>query len=192
MSGRLVDAADCVLMVIDTQSGFLREVEDETAKVVEDRIRWLVRVAAYLGIQVVVTEEEPERNGPTSEAVLAVLPEGANRHSKSSFGLAAEPAIMADLERLGRRTAVLCGLETDVCVAQSALGLLDADWRVVVVRDAVASPGDAHGQGLERMRQAGAELVGTKGLAYEWLRTLDRAWEIFEVLGGDTPMGITL
>ena len=192
MSVRLIDAADSVLVVIDTQPGFLREVDDEIAKVVEDRIRWLARVAGHVGIPVVVTEEEADRNGPTSEVVLAALPAGQVRHPKAILGLAAEPEIMAALEATGRRTAVLCGLETDVCVSQSSLGLLDAGWRVVVVRDAVASPGAAHQQGLDRMRDAGAELIGTKGLAYEWLRTIERAWAMFEALERDTPMGITL
>jgi nicotinamidase-related amidase len=189
---RLVDADDSVLIVIDTQPGFLRELGDETAKVVEDRIRWLGRVAAHLGVPAIVTEEEPDRNGPTSEVVLGTLPAGTARHPKSFFRLSAEPPIVADLERFGRGTAVLCGMETDVCVAQSALGLLDAGWRVVVVRDAVASPGEAHAQGLERMRDAGAELIGVKGLLYEWVRTIERAWEVFEALDRDTPMGITL
>lgn len=192
MSGRLVDAADCVLVVIDTQQGFLGEVEELEARQVEDRIRWLVRVAIYLGVPIVVTEEEPDHNGPTSAVLLAVLPADLPRHTKPAFGLAANPEILAELQRLDRRTAVLCGLETDVCVAQSALGLLDEGWRVVVVRDAVASPGTAHEQGLARMRYAGAELLGTKGLAYEWVRTIERARAMAEALGGDEPMGITL
>jgi nicotinamidase-related amidase len=151
---RLLDAGDSVLIVVDTQPGFLRGVDDETAKVVEDRIRWLVRVAGFVGVPVVVTEEEPDRNGATSEAVVAVLPADQVRHRKASFGLAGEPAVMADLEASG--------------------------------------PGHAHGQGLDRMHDAGAELVGTKGLAYEWLRTVDRASEMFAALERDTPMGIEL
>jgi len=192
MTSRLIDVDDSVLVIVDTQPGFLREVDDETANVVEDRIRWLARVAGHVGVPAIVTEEELDRNGPTSEVVLAALPLEQVRNRKAVFGLAGEPEIVAALEGTGRRTAVLCGLETDVCVAQSALGLLDAGWRVVVVRDAVASPGTGHEQGLERMRDAGAELIGIKGLAYEWLRTIDRTWAMFEALERDTPMGITL
>jgi len=192
VSGRLVDAADCVLVVIDSQPGFLQEVKVPLARAIEDRIRWLIRLARELDVPLVVTEEQPPRNGATADRILAVLPDGQVRHEKEAFGLAACPPIMADLGRHGRRTAVLCGLETDVCVAQSALGLLDAGWRVVVVRDAVASPEPGHGQGLARMRDAGAEVVGLKGLAYEWLRTVDRLDVLETQLGGDTPMGVTL
>jgi nicotinamidase-related amidase len=69
-------------------------------------------------------------------------------------------------------------METDVCVALSALGLLDRDYRVVVVRDAVLAPGDAHDDGIERMRAAGVTLIGAKGLFYEWARTVDAARKV--------------
>ena len=82
-------------------------------------------------------------------------------------------------------------METDVCVAQSAIGLKDAGWRVVVVEDAVATAGDTHHrQGLARMRDAGIELAGTKQLAYEWLRTVPRAEEMWEPLLANPPKGI--
>jgi nicotinamidase-related amidase len=70
---------------------------------------------------------------------------------------------------------VLTGLETDVYVAQSALGLLDEGLRVVVVEDAVGSPGTAHAAGLDRMRRAGVVPVVAKQLHYEWMRSVERA-----------------
>ena len=79
-----------------------------------------------------------------------------------------------------------------MCVAHSALGLLGAGYRVVVVRDAVAAPRDAHAHGLERMRDAGVILIGTKGLFYEWARTVDRARELEDRMSGvPLPRGLT-
>jgi nicotinamidase-related amidase len=190
--GRLVDVDDSVLVVIDTQPGFLDKLPSDEAQGVEDRIRWLVRVAGELEVPIVVTEEEAEDNGPTSSAIRDVLPDGDPGYPKPVFGVAANPEILTDLDRLGRRTAVLCGLETDVCVLQSALGLLDHGWRVVVVRDAVGAPGTAHEQGLARMREAGADLIGSKGLSYEWVRTVEGARRLHRALDGDEPKDITL
>jgi nicotinamidase-related amidase len=187
----LIDLADCVLVVIDAQPGFLRKLEEGRAATVQGRIAWLVRLAVALEVPVVVTEEEPDRNGGTADPIDAVLSAGAVRHRKPVFGVAENPAIVADIERHGRGTAVLCGLETDVCVAQSALGLDDRGFRVVVVEDAVASTGASHEQGLARMRDAGLELVGLKGLAYEWIRTVERAWELDPLLS-DPPSGIRM
>ena len=65
--------------------------------------------------------------------------------------------------------------------------------RVVVVGDAVASPGVAHDEGIERMRAAGVELVGTKSLFYEWVRTVDRAAVVDEAMAGvPLPDGLML
>jgi nicotinamidase-related amidase len=187
----LIDADDTIFLVIDTQPGFVRKVEPTIGDETVDRIHWLVRVATGLGIPLVVTEEEAERNGRTVDRIDALIPPNVARHTKPAFGVAACPPIMADLERHHRGTAVLTGFETDVCVSQSAIGLADSGWRVVVVEDAVASPGSAHAQGLARMRDAGIELIGVKGLSYEWLRTVEATAAIDAVLA-QPPLGITL
>jgi nicotinamidase-related amidase len=189
---RAIDPDDSVLVVIDVQPEFVEKLDERTAERVLGRIAWLTRLALVLEIPILVTEERPGANGSTVEAVARWIPSDVHPHEKPIFGLAACPPIMADLERHGRGTAVLVGLETDVCVAQSALGLLDASWTVVVVSDAVACPGDAHDQGLTRMRDAGATLAGMKGVAYEWIRTVDAADRVPEQLWRSAPPGVTL
>ena len=73
-----------------------------------------------------------------------------------------------------RSTAVLVGFETDVCVFQSAVGLLDEGLDAIVVEDATFSPGEMHERGLARLRDAGVRLTHCKALAYEWVRTVER------------------
>jgi nicotinamidase-related amidase len=85
------------------------------------------------------------------------------------------PGIRDAVAATGRRTAVLVGAETDVCVAQSAIGLRDLGYRVVAVSDATFSPGSMHDHGLARMRDAGVEIRHAKGIYYEWVRTLAAA-----------------
>jgi nicotinamidase-related amidase len=177
--GRLVDAGDSVLCVVDVQPGFVEKIAETQGRgPFVQRVVWLAALATTLGVPTVVTEEEPDRNGPTLAEILERLPDPTPRHVKPTFGLADVPAIIASIEATGRRTAILTGTETDVCVAHSALGLLDRGYRVVVVRDAVLAPGDAHHDGIERMRAAGVTLIGAKGLFYEWARTVDAAWEL--------------
>jgi nicotinamidase-related amidase len=132
-------------------------------------------VAASLNVPLVVTAEDiPSHGSVHSQVIAAVLP-GTPVYNKMTFGLASEPEILTTIERTGRRTIVLVGLETDVCVAQSAIGLLQRGYRVVAVADATGSPGTGHAFGLERIRGAGALVLGLKGLYYEWQRTVARA-----------------
>jgi nicotinamidase-related amidase len=105
-------------------------------------------------------------------SIAEKLPEKTVVYNKMVFGLADQPDILAAVEKIGRKTAVLVGLETDVCIAHSALGLLQKGYQVVAVSDATASPDSGHEIGLERMRRAGIVLVTVKSLYYEWLRTV--------------------
>ena len=108
-----------------------------------------------------------------------------------TFGLAAQPDILEAVQQTGRKTPVLIGYETDVCITHSALGLIDLGYKVAVVADATGSPGEAHRIGLERIRGAGGIIVSGKSLYYEWVRTVEKAME-FESLGIETPHGMTL
>jgi nicotinamidase-related amidase len=174
----LVDSSDSVVVVIDAQEGFFGDTlppgEREQARQALDRMAWLVKVASRLGLPAVIAEEDPERNGATFEPIAAVFPEEA-AIVKPTFALTGTPLIVDRIERTGRTTAVLVGFETDVCVAQSAIGLKERGMRVVVVEDAVFSPGEMHRRGLERIVAEGVELNHCKGLAYEWTRTLEKS-----------------
>ena len=176
--GRLLDVADSLLLVIDAQPAFYGRAPVPAQADVLARAAWLAGVATALGVPVVVTEEDAARNGPTDPAIIAALPAGTPILAKLVFGAADQRDILAAIEAHGRRTAVLIGLETDVCVAHSALGLLDRGFRVVVVDDATYSPGAMHEAGLRRVAAAGGEPVHAKGVYYEWIRTLDAARDV--------------
>ena len=173
----LIDREDSILVVVDAQPGFSGATNDAAASAAESRAvaAWLAGVAAALAIPIVVTEEDAATNGPTDPAIVGRLPVGTRVLAKAVFGLAGVPEILAAVESSRRRTVVLVGAETDVCVAQSAIGLLDRGFRAVVVTDATFSPGTMHELGLQRIRDAGAELNHAKGVYYEWVRTLEAA-----------------
>jgi len=167
----LLDRHDSVLVVVDAQPGFLAAEADPAV----ERMAWLVAVAGRLGVPIVATEEEPERNGPTDPRVAAQLPTGTPVLRKPSFGLASTPEILEAVRATGRTTAIVVGCETDVCVAQSAIGLRDEGFACVVVEDATFSPGEMHERGLARLGGDGVARNHAKGVTYEWLRTVDDA-----------------
>ena len=167
----LLDRDDSVLVVVDAQPGFL-PVGSEAAV---ERMAWLVALAVRLEVPVIVTEEEPERNGVTDTRVAGRLRAETPVLRKPTFGLAATPEILTAVRVIERDTVVIVGCETDVCVAQSAIGLQDAGFRCVVVEDATFSPGDMQERGLARVRSEDVALNHTKGVTYEWLRTVAEA-----------------
>jgi nicotinamidase-related amidase len=180
----LLERERVVLVVVDAQPGFLGKGESAAAL---DRMVWVAAVAVRLAVPVVVTEEEPERHGATHSRIVEQLPAATPRLRKPTFGLAGTPEILAAVRSTKRQTALLIGCETDVCVAQSAIGLREAGFRSVVVEDATFSPGEMHERGLARLAGAGVERNHAKGVTYELLRTVEDAHAVLRDAGLADP-----
>ena len=193
----LIRRDDSLLLVIDTQDGFYGDERldidrADFARCIE-RVAWVAGIASALEVPVVVTEEDPESNGATSPLVLARLPAGAPVLCKAIFAAGDNPAILAAIEATGRRTIVLAGLETDVCVAHSALSLTHRGYAVAAVTDALFSPAGAHEHGLARLRDAGIQLLSAKELFYDWVRTVADARALLAAHPGlEAPPGFSL
>jgi nicotinamidase-related amidase len=188
----LIDSHDSLLIVIDVQDHFLAKLESQTAAQVTSRVRWLVQVAGWFRIPVIVTTEDPAKNGPTTAVIRDVLPRGAFDRDKSVFGLPGQPEILVAVQSTRRKTLILVGLETDVCIQHSALGLMDLGYRVAVVVDATAAPDIGHEIGLGRMKAAGITLLSCKGLFYEWMRDLTTTRRFTRDSGVEPPADLYL
>jgi nicotinamidase-related amidase len=172
----LIRQDDSTLLVIDTQEGFYGEeradVDRAAFALAVARVAWIAGLARALEVPVVVTEEDPATNGPTAPSVLERLPASATVLVKPVFAAGDNPPIRAALDATGRHTVVAVGLETDVCVAHSAISLMERGYHVAAVTDALFSPGEAHRHGLDRLRGEGVQLLSAKELFYDWARTL--------------------
>ena len=187
----LLDVNDSLLIAIDIQPSFVEKEAKDGNRALLQRMCWVIKVANWLHVPLVVTAEDIPHNGSVSDEIAELLPPGIKIYNKMVFGLVAQADILEAVQQTERKTAVLIGYETDVCITHSALGLMDLGYRVVVVADATGSPGKAHQIGLERIRAAGGIIVSAKSLYYEWVRTVEKALE-FEALGIETPEGIIL
>lgn len=187
----LITAEDSLLIAIDIQPAFITKENRSKSNPLLQRMCWVIEVARWLNIPMVITAEDIPNSGNIAEEVAERLPPETEIYNKLIFGLTAQADILDAVKLTGRKTAVLIGYETDVCITHSALGLLDLDYRVVVVTDATGSPGTAHQTGLERIRNAGGVLVSAKSLYYEWIRTVAKSIE-YESSGIQTPKGLTL
>lgn len=170
--GALVDRDRAVLVVVDVQEK-LAAVMDRRDEVVANAVK-LVRTAALLGMPVIVTRQYPKGLGGVvrelDESLRAAAAAGASVWTvdKMSFCCSNEAAFMEALSAAGRDQPVICGMETHICVVQTALGLLEPDLRVHVVADACCSRVDAgHRVALERMRDAGCQVTVAESVIYE-------------------------
>lgn len=188
----LVDAKRSALVLIDVQQYFIEKLPLAERRPLVERLVWLLKVARQLRIPIVATAEDIARNGPLLPELSAELPKGTKVHDKMIFGLMADPAIRADIEATGRDTFVLIGLETDVCICHSALGIEAAGKRAVVIDDATLSPPPHHAHGLRRMADAGITVTSTKGVYFEWVRDLATMHRLRAEMNAPVPSSLTL
>jgi len=157
-----------LLCVIDIQERLLPAMPDGSR--VTAMAGRLAAAARLLGVSAVLTEQYPQGLGRSPAALAHQLPPAIEKMSFSCCGCDAfRTAIPAAVEAV-----VLCGLETHVCVAQTALDLLAEGLAVFIAVDAVASrhPLD-HTVGLRRMENAGAILTTSEAILFEWCRTAE-------------------
>jgi len=189
----LTNADDSILAIIDVQQEFLDKLDSDQRNPIVNRISWISEMAERLDIPMIVTAEDTNTKKGTVRQVAEKLPQGTKAFNKMSYGLTGDKEILQAIEKTGRNTVVLVGLETDVCICQSALGLLEKGYRVVVLEDAVGAPAPCHTQGIDRMRNAGAIISSVKGTFYEWQRNVECGDTIFgDVYTTQQPEGIFL
>ena len=188
---QLLNVNDSLPIAIDIQPSFVKKENKAEPNPLLQRMCWVIKVANWLNVPLVVTAEDIPNTGNICEEVAQVLPPNTQIFNKMIFGLAAQADIFEAVQNTRRKTAVLIGYETDVCITHSALGLLELGYQVAVVNDATGSPGEAHQTGLDRIREAGGIIVSAKSLYYEWIRTVAKSIE-YEKSGIETPDGLIL
>jgi nicotinamidase-related amidase len=161
-----MSADDSALLLVDVQERLVPHINDH-ARVVWN-CRRLIDGARILDVPVRATEQYPKglgRTVPELRERLAVdaVPE------KLLFSCAECGPLFTELRDTGRHRILLCGIETHVCVQQTALDLMADGWRVYLAVDAIGSRFDIDRQtALRRMESAGAELTTTEAALFEW------------------------
>jgi nicotinamidase-related amidase len=170
VSAPKLDRERTALVVVDIQEAFRKAVPSFDA--VTESAATLVQGAEAMGIPIVVTEQYPKGLGHTVPEVAEHLPEGLKPIEKVRFSAAEAEGF--DLN--GRDQALVCGIETHVCVNQTVLDLLDRGVEVEVVGDAVGSRTDENRElGLHKVEDAGAVLTSVETALFELLGGSDAA-----------------
>jgi nicotinamidase-related amidase len=159
-----LDRDRTALVVVDVQEGFRKAIPD--FEHVARATATLIEGAEAIGIPILVSEQYPKGLGETAAEVAEHLPEGTDPLEKVVFSAADAEGF--DLG--GRDQALVCGIETHVCVNQTVLDLLDAGTEVQVAEDAVGSRTEENRRvGLHKMERAGAVLTSVETALFELL-----------------------
>ncbi len=163
----LIQAEQSALLVVDIQTKLLPAMAAPDP-VVSNTAR-LMRAATRLGVPLLVSEQYPKGLGPTVPELAALAPVGAVLE-KNAFSCAGDAGIVAKVGSLGRSQLVLCGIESHVCVLQTAIGFRALGYAVFVAWDATSSRREADRDlAAARLRAEGVALVGTEMALFEWL-----------------------
>lgn len=169
MTLRLIPS-DTLLIVVDIQERLVPTMIPERYGVMLKNLKLLGDALPHLGgVEGMITEQYPKGLGPTVAPVREAFP-GLPSYDKLSFSIYKDDGIRAAIEASGRRTIVLVGMETHVCVYQSARDLVEAGYAVHLVSDAVCSRAASNVQvGLGLMREAGVHITGTETVLFDLL-----------------------
>jgi nicotinamidase-related amidase len=168
---RPLEPDHCVLAVVDIQEKLLPPIF-EREQLVKNAVL-LIRAAGILGIPPLVTTQYAKGLGGTVAEIASLLP-GTEPMDKQLFSCFGSDTFCAALKRLPgqRNTLLLCGMESHICVMQTALAGLRAGYLVHVASDAVSSRSEWNWKiGLDRMRVAGAVISSTEMMVYELVKS---------------------
>ena len=165
----LLNKDDCALVVVDIQEKLLPPIHERERLVRNSQL--LLRLAKILGLPVIATTQYAQGLGRTVSEIAELLPKD-EAIDKLQFGCFGDDRFRAALKALPgkRNTLLLSGIETHICVMQTALGALNNGYIVHVASDAVGSRSEWNWNiGLERMQAAGALISSTEMIIYELL-----------------------
>lgn len=160
----LLNREDSCLVLIDVQQKLTPHVQNSESLIA--RCEWMLRLAVELDVPQVISEQYPSGLGVTVEPLRRF----GTALDKVHFSCWRDAALAKHVQQLKKKQIVLIGIETHVCVLQTALDLREAGYQVFVVVDAVSSRHELnHRYGLKRIKQSGGFLVTSEMVFFEWV-----------------------
>ncbi len=159
---------ESVLVVVDIQEKLSNAMNPEEMGRVTDNVVRSIQGAHALHVSVMVTEQYPKGLGPTIPQIREILGEELALE-KVVFSCCGAPDFLEQLQRTKATAVVLVGMETHVCVLQTALDLLKRGYDVQILADAVISRNPENKKiGVDLMREAGAVISSTETVLFQW------------------------
>lgn len=166
----IASAEKGVLIVVDIQDRLLSAMPQQQQEMIQTSVQTLLTAADVLALPVLVTEQYPKGLGHTVAALKDILPANTPIFEKTRFSAWQVDEIATVLKQAEYQQVFLCGMETHICILQTALDLLKQGYEVFVIEEAVCSRDNKHYQNaLNRLRNAGAIITNIESLLFECL-----------------------
>jgi nicotinamidase-related amidase len=168
MKKHILNENDALLLIIDIQEK-LSSVMKYEDKVIDNTLI-LLETSKLMNIPVIITEQYPKGIGPTVNQIKEKIDSNVEIFEKTSFTGCTEEVILA-LEKAGKEKIIITGMETHVCVFQTARDLIDNGYEVFVARDAVCSRTKENFlNALDLMKDMGVVITNTETIVFDLLK----------------------
>ncbi len=164
-----LESENSIFLIIDVQEKLVKMLEKDT---IVKKATILSKVANILNIPTIVTEQYPKGLGSTIEGVKDSLPSNTSFIEKTSFSALNESQIAEKISSEGKKQIIICGIETHICVLQSAIDLINSGYEVFVVQDACASRNKYEFKlAIDRLKNSGAIITCVEMVLFELLKS---------------------
>ena len=166
----MLNIDDCALIVIDIQEKLAKAAEN--GEYISKQTSKLVKGADLLSIPTIITEQYPKGLGSTISQIKDAINDQTPIIEKCSFSACNEENFRKIFNTLAKKQVLICGIETHICVLQTALDLINQGYDVFIVEDCSSSRRrDEHNAGLELLKQYGAKITCVEIVLFQWLKT---------------------
>lgn len=160
----MLEASNSLVLMIDVQERLVGALEKN---VIVEKSQKIIDGANILGIPVLATEQYPKGLGHT----VVTLADNTEVVEKTYFNALLEDGMLDKIKSYGKKQIILFGIETHICVYQTACALIEAGFEVFIIKDACASRNKYEfKQGIEAMRDNGAKISCVEMTLFEWLK----------------------
>ncbi len=161
-----VNLENCLIMIIDVQEKLVNMLDDKTVGINAEKI---AKAAGILNIPTLITEQYPKGLGTTLNAIKYSL-SNAKYIEKTNFSALKEEGLVNLIKSFNKKQIVLFGIETHICVLQTAFDLINKGYEIYVVEDASGSRKESDKiSALKRLRHNNCQIITTEMLIFELL-----------------------
>lgn len=164
-----LSAENSLVIIIDIQERLVAALNKDV--VVENAIK-VASAAKALNIPVILTEQYPKGLGHTVQNLVDALPDCSDIVEKTYFNALLEDGMLDKIKSYGKKQIVIFGIETHICVHQTASALIEEGFDVYVIKDACASRNKYEfKQGIDAMVANGVKVSCVEIALFEWLKS---------------------